>query len=184
MARARDDPDAFAEFYEAYAQRVLVFLTRRVLDVEAAFDMTSETFAQALRLRESFRGETAAEEQAWLFQIARTQLSRYWRRGIVERDATARLDVGRPELTIEELERVETLAGLGQLSAEIRDALEHLPADQRRAIELRVVLELDYAEVARELDISEDVARARVSRGLRALGRRLAHLRQLVEQAV
>jgi RNA polymerase sigma-70 factor (ECF subfamily) len=37
------------------------------------------------------------------------------------------------------------------------------------AIELRIVRELPYPEVAAELGVSEQTARARVSRGLRAL---------------
>ena len=54
------------------------------------------------------------------------------------------------------------------------DALGALPADQRRAVELRVVEEeLSYAELASALDVSEPTARARVSRGLRALARML-----------
>jgi RNA polymerase sigma-70 factor (ECF subfamily) len=47
--------------------------------------------------------------------------------------------------------------------------LETLAPDQREALRLRVVLELDYASVAERLGISQQAARARVSRGLRAL---------------
>ena len=82
LVRASRDPDAFAEFYEQYAERVLIFMTRRVFDVELAFDLTSETFALALERSEQFRGSTAEEEQGWLFAIARNLL--YGRRlGIV-----------------------------------------------------------------------------------------------------
>jgi len=48
-------------------------------------------------------------------------------------------------------------------------ALAALPEEQRRAVELRVVQEHGYAEIATMLGISEQNARARVSRGLRAL---------------
>ena len=42
-------PDAFVALYERDAEAVLVFLTRRTLDVEVALDLTAETFAQAWR---------------------------------------------------------------------------------------------------------------------------------------
>jgi RNA polymerase sigma-70 factor (ECF subfamily) len=159
----------FAEFYDAYYDRVLRFVVRRVLDPELAFDLISETFAKALARRSQFRGNSAEEEQAWLFSIARTELSHFWRSGKVEQAAIQRFAVDVPVLTELELERMESLAGLNDLSDELGHALLALPADQRRAVELRVVEELSYAEVASALGVSEPTARARVSRGLRSL---------------
>ena len=47
--------------------------------------------------------------------------------------------------------------------------LAELQDDQREALRLRVVCELEYATVAQRLGVSEATARARVSRGLRRL---------------
>jgi Sigma-70, region 4 len=52
---------------------------------------------------------------------------------------------------------------------ELAAALATLSEPVRRAIELRVVDELPYADLAARLQISEQAARARVSRGLTAL---------------
>jgi RNA polymerase sigma-70 factor, ECF subfamily len=169
LAQSRQDPDAFAAFYDAYAERILLFLVRRVLDVDTAFDLLSETFATALERRHQFRGSTAEEEQGWLYSIARSELSHFWRDGKVERIALARLGVGVPALSDPEIERIEQLAGINELVPALHDAMASLPEDQRRAVELRVVEEHGYAEVARILGVSEQTARARVSRGLRAL---------------
>ena len=173
LVQAREDPDAFAAFYDAYAERILVFFTRRVLDVDTAFDLLSETFATALEQRGKFRGATAEEEQGWLFAIARSELSRYWRHGRVERTALARLGVPVPGLSDPEIERIEELAGIAGLAAQLEDAMRTLPEDQRRAVELRVVCECGYDDVAGRLGVSEQTARARVSRGLRALSSHL-----------
>ena len=183
LAQSREDPEAFARFYDAYAERVLVFFTRRVFDVDVAFDLLSETFAMALERRRQFRGATAEEEQGWLFAIARSELSHYWRSGRVERNALARLGVPAPELTDPEIERIEDLAGLGELARPLADAMAALPSEQRRAVELRVVDECGYADVARRLGVSEQTARARVSRGLRALALRLETRETVFEDA-
>ncbi len=53
---------------------------------------------------------------------------------------------------------MELAAALAQLSPAVRDA-----------VRLRVVDELPYLDVANQLDITEQAARARVSRGLAAL---------------
>jgi hypothetical protein len=39
LVQSREDPNAFADFFDAYGERVLVFFTRRVLDVDVAFDL-------------------------------------------------------------------------------------------------------------------------------------------------
>jgi RNA polymerase sigma-70 factor (ECF subfamily) len=80
----------------------------------------------------------------------------------------------RPELTDVDLERLEDLAALGDLRRRVAALLHDLPADARRALDLRVVQELGYDAVAAALGVSEQTARARVSRALRALAGRLA----------
>lgn len=87
LARARSDPDTFAAFYDRYCEAVLRYFAGRLLEVEIALDLMSETFAKALRQRLQFRGATQSEERAWLFAIAGSELSNYWRRGEVERRA-------------------------------------------------------------------------------------------------
>jgi RNA polymerase sigma-70 factor, ECF subfamily len=169
LVQSQDDLEVFAEFYDAYYDRVLSFLVRRVFEPELAFDLLSETFAKALERRHQFRGDSAEQEQAWLFSIARTELSHYWRSGKTERAAVNRFAITVPTLTEAETERIEALAGLNGLGDELSTALAQLPADQRRAVTLRVIDELSYAEVAAALEVSEPTARARVSRGLRTL---------------
>jgi RNA polymerase sigma-70 factor (ECF subfamily) len=174
LRRSRDDPDAFADFYDAYSERILGFLMRRVLDAEVALDLASETFAKALERRRQFRGTTAEEEQAWLVTIARSELSHYWARGKVQREALERLGVPVPGLTDADIERVEELADLRVMADQLHGAIAQLPAEQRQAVQLRIVQELAYHDLARELNITEQTARARVSRGLRALAATLA----------
>lgn len=169
LVQAQRDPAAFATFYDTYSDRVLAFLVRRVLDPEIAFDLLSETFAKALERRQQFRGSSAGEEQGWLFSIARTELSHYWRSGRVERETLRRYALEVPPLAAAEHDRIEGLAGLGELSEALTTALSALPREQQDAIRLRVIEELSYPELASVLGISEATARARVSRGLRAL---------------
>ena len=169
LARVPSDPDAFADFYERYAERVLRFFAHRVAQPDVAFDLTSETFAVALERCGQFRGATPEEEQGWLFAIARSQLSHFWRRGAVERAALTRLGIPVVTPDAEELERIEALADLETVRGEVAAALGALSGDQREAVQMRVVGEMDYAEIAVRVGVTEDVVRARVSRGLRTL---------------
>jgi RNA polymerase sigma-70 factor (ECF subfamily) len=158
-----------AVLYDELSKRVLVYFTRRTYDGEVALDLTAETFARAMAARRRFRGDTHAEAQAWVWGIARNVLGEFFERGRVERRALRRLGLRAPVATDDEIARIELLAELGDLRTAVAEALDAVGADQREALRLRVVEELDYAAVARRLGVSEATARARVSRGLRRL---------------
>jgi RNA polymerase sigma-70 factor (ECF subfamily) len=74
-----------------------------------------------------------------------------------------------PTLHEDDFGEIERAAGLASLRSVLRFELQRLSGDQRDALQLRVVDELPYPEDARRLGITEATARARVSRGLRAL---------------
>jgi RNA polymerase sigma factor (sigma-70 family) len=144
-------PSAFSHVYEAKAQEVLVFLLRRTFDAEVARDLTAETFAQAFEHRGRFRGRTDAEAEAWLYGIARHQLSRYARKGVVQRRAVERLGIEVPQVSDDDHQRIVELAGLADLRKTVADAFSTLPTDQREALRLRVVDEHAYRDVAATL---------------------------------
>ncbi|WP_354697218.1 RNA polymerase sigma factor [Paraconexibacter sp. AEG42_29] len=169
------EPAGFVALYRRESEAVLAFCARRVLDPETAMDLTAETFAQAYRGRRGFRGTTEPEAKAWLLTIARRQIASFLKRGSMDRRATQRLGIQTPTLTPDQAEEIERRVGLPQLRVVLGEELARLSVDQRDALRLRVVEERSYEEVARSLGISEATARARVSRGLRALGVALGH---------
>jgi RNA polymerase sigma-70 factor, ECF subfamily len=184
LVRARADPELFADYYADRYEQVLAFFAKRVLDPETAFDLMAETFAAAFAALPKFRGETEMECHSWLWTIARNKLYRWRQRGQVERKARERLGIETAVMTSFEFERVEELADLDRISADIHGALDQLGADQREGVRLRVLEERSYEEMALQLGVSEDVARARVSRGLRQLSRLLEQQRGELEETV
>ena len=157
--------------YDRHARTMLGFFARRTFEPEVAVDLVAETFARAFVERSRCRARTDAEQAAWLYGIARHLLADWRRRAHVERRALAKLGVERRALTEDEYDRIETLAGLGEV---IAAGLGQLTDDHRDALQLRIVEEREYADVARELGVSEQTARARVSRALGALRRHLS----------
>jgi DNA-directed RNA polymerase specialized sigma24 family protein len=88
----------FAAMYAREGEVVLVFLARRTVDAAIAADLAAETFAQAFRAWPRLLGRPEEEVRAWLFTVARRQVSRYLRRGRVERRAVQRLGIRLPSL--------------------------------------------------------------------------------------
>jgi RNA polymerase sigma factor (sigma-70 family) len=177
-----EDANAFMELYVREREVVTVFIVRRTFDVSVAADLTAETFALALTSWSRLRGRSQEEQRAWLFTVARRQVARYFRRSRIELRATQRLGIQVPEVDADDVAAIEERAGLAELRASVRAELERLSAEQRQALRLRVVEERSYEEVALALGISEQAARARVSRGLRALARALEPQRVIWEE--
>ena len=171
LRRARRDPDAFRLFYERHAVRVRAWLRRATGSTEVANDLTAETFAQALVSLKQFRGSTDEQATAWLYGIARNLLSQYWRQQRVETAARERLHM--PVRDYGAYEEADELADAQGLAPILDAALASLSQHEREALDLRVVEELRFDEVAERLAVASPAARMRVTRALRALRARL-----------
>jgi RNA polymerase sigma-70 factor (ECF subfamily) len=109
---------------------------------------------------------------SFLYGIARN-LARGWRRrGRVDHAARTRLHMPVRD-PADYISEVEERAVAHMLAPRLARAVRALPGDQRAAVELRIVEELSYGEVASRLGCSEPAARQRVARGLRTLKERL-----------
>lgn len=166
MAQASIDIEAL---YAVHREALLLFLVRRTADAQVALDLWAETFAHAAAGLWRFHGSGEDEAAGWLYGIARRRLALYYRRGHAERRALERLKLERPPADAGLLAEIEHRAGLAALRTVLAAALAQLSPGVREAVQLRVVDEVSYPDVARLLGISEQAARARVSRGLAAL---------------
>jgi RNA polymerase sigma factor (sigma-70 family) len=164
------DADDISDLYARHARQLVAFFARRTYDPELAVELMAETFAAVVADRRRCRASTPEEALAWLYGIARNRYSDWLRHARVERRALTRLGLDPPQLSDAELERIDDLAGTAALRAEVADRLHALAPDHRAALQLRVVEECSYEDVAERLGVTEQTARARVSRGLRALG--------------
>lgn len=161
---AASDAAVFAALYERHALRIYTWCQRRL--EWAASDLTAETFAQAWLSKDRFRDEHGGSALPWLFGIAQNVLRETVRLDRVETRARERLglplDLGAEEGYAAVEERLSPRTALAT-------ALDQLPKHERDALELRVVDELPYDQVAARLAIQPAAARLRVSRALRRL---------------
>ncbi|WP_354697293.1 hypothetical protein DSM112329_02916 [Paraconexibacter sp. AEG42_29] len=171
MPRLSLTAEVLGEVFSEHGDALVAYFARRTFDPEVAFDLTAETFAEAVACRHRFRGEHIDQVIAWIYGIAANQLRTFVRRGHIERRALRRLGLERPSLTDSDLERIERDAGLQDLREVIAASLAQLPLHHREAVRLRVLEDRSYADTAAALQISEQTARAHVSRGLRRLAK-------------
>lgn len=165
VARAtRGDGDAFAELFDRHASVIRGWLRKQTRDPHVAADLLAETFAQAWIHRARFRDQAGGSAAPWLFGIARKLLAGWRRQGRIEAAARRKLGMAEHVAVVEPLDPLDT-----PLAPELMAALDGLPPAQRKALELRVVHELEYPAVASRLGTSEGSARNRVHRALSAL---------------
>jgi RNA polymerase sigma factor (sigma-70 family) len=169
LGAARSDPQAFREFYDRYALWMHVWFQRHTGSESAALDLTAETFAQAWHSLRRFRDMADGSAAPWLFGIARNLLRQYYKHNRIETAARERLGLPLAFAESEDYDAVDERVAARSLAPALAAAVRLLPPDQRRALELRVVQQLDYEEVAGRLGCSQNAARLRVSRALRAL---------------
>lgn len=162
-AIASCDGGAFAVFYRRHLATVLAYLLRQTGDPETAADLAAEVFAAVLLSSGRYRS-TGASAAPWVIGIAHNKFLMSLRRGRVESKARRRLRFEALDFEDLDYERVETAAANG--SGRLASLVARLPADERFAVNARVVQERSYREIAEELRCSEMVVRKRVSRGL------------------
>ena len=159
IARAKDDPSAFAPVYLSYVDAVYRYCYRRLGTREAAEDATSLVFERVLKALPAYRGGVF---RAWLFTVAHNVVTDAYRAhrpsaglGVVDdlEDPTP----GPEDIVLLADERRLLLA-----------ALQLLPADQRRVVELRLS-GLPSTEVATVLERTPESVRALQLRAVRRL---------------
>jgi RNA polymerase sigma-70 factor (ECF subfamily) len=164
LRRSDEDAGAFAELYSRRVADVYRWLAVRIS--WAASDLTAETFARAWLHRTRFRDPGNGSVLPWLIGIAANLLADAARNDRIETRARERL--GLPlDLAFEDgyTEVEQRLSPRLALASYLSDLAPH----ERDALELRIVNELSYDEVAAQLSIAPAAARLRVSRALRRL---------------
>jgi RNA polymerase sigma-70 factor (ECF subfamily) len=182
LAAARaGSPEGLGQALET-CRRYLLLVAERNFDPAlrakgGASDLVQETFLEAQRDFGRFHGTTEAELLAWLRRLLLNNVVNFARR---YRD-TAKRAVGREVLLPGEGSSAGAggVAGSGpspsglamaqEQAQALQRALQRLPEDQRRVLELRFQEGMSFEEIGRVLDRSPDAARKLWSRALQRL---------------
>lgn len=167
MVRAvlEGDATAYRELVEKYQNRVYGMVYGMLRNREDARDIAQEAFVKAYRNLGSFRMDSSF--YTWLYRIAMNLAIDHTRKrkrqattgfddAIAARDEDGGIaEVHHGDNPGRQLERK-------QLYAQIMDALEKLPEDQKQVILLRELEGLSYKEIADVMDIPEGTVMSRL----------------------
>lgn len=168
-AFAAREPQALADFFDAFFTPVYSYVLRMVGDVTLAEDLTQEVFVQIYQKLETY--DPGRDPQPWVFAIATNQVRSHWRwRQVREKKSAAGAEW---EAAADEVAAPDELplAVMAQDEARerLRAAVEALPEDMRVPVLLRAYEGLAFEDIAAILEITSVAVRKRYSRALARL---------------
>lgn len=172
IAASQRRPELFGKLYRRHAVELTAFFYRRTTDPHVSADLLAETFAVAFEKRNKYKAAKGSGK-AWLYGIAKIELARYRRKQTVELRAVRKLGIDVPQLSEEDIERIEGLMIADALGPALHDAVDRLPPAEREAVQFRVVDGEDYDAIAARTGATVGALRVRVHRGLGRLATEL-----------
>ena len=140
----------FSDLLERHEREIFAYALRLTGDRDDADDVYQETFLAAFR---GWPPPRRGQERAWLYRIATNK--------VIDRTRKARRLVRMSDLRLAAPDRD------GVSMADLAAAVKVLPEGQRAAFVLRKVEDMDYSDIARILECSEEAARSRVAEALK-----------------
>jgi RNA polymerase sigma-70 factor (ECF subfamily) len=174
VRQAQKSPDAFARLYDQYYPKIFGYVLRRSANIEAAQDITSETFLKALGKLWQFRWRNVPFS-SWLYKIATNEVNQYFRK--VEYRKTVSLE----ELQERGLELLSSHDPEGELIEaqeelkqhqdflEIQAKIVQLPGKYQEVITLRFFEKKQIKEIAEILGKREGTIKSLLHRAVEKL---------------
>lgn len=166
-----DDPQQFAQVYEAFYNKIFGYAYRRTLNYEVAKDIAAETFLKAFVNIHSFKWKNVSILY-WLYKIATNELNRYFNHQRYKPRSLSRIEEeygmditsyshSESEITLlqGELEKHETFL-------QMNGAIKKLDTKYQEVIALRFFEHKSLSEIALILDKKEGTVKSLLSRGI------------------
>jgi RNA polymerase sigma-70 factor (ECF subfamily) len=174
VRRAQKAPDAFAKLYDQYYPKIFGYILRRTANLEAAQDITSETFLKALRKLWQFQWRNISFSP-WLYRIATNEVNQYFRKAEYKKSVSLEeLQEQGFELISShdpESELIEAQEKLEQHQdfLEIQKRIVRLPAKYQEVITLRFFEKKQLNEIAEILGKKEGTIKSLLHRAVEKL---------------
>ncbi len=174
VRQARKSPDAFAQLYDQYYPKIFGYVLRRSANIEAAQDITSETFLKALAKLWQFRWRSVSFS-SWLYKIATNETNQYFRRAEYKKSISLEElqehGFELPAAHDPESELIEAEEELKQHQdfLEIQAKIAQLPAKYQEVIALRFFEKKQIKEIAEILGKREGTIKSLLHRAVERL---------------
>jgi RNA polymerase sigma-70 factor (ECF subfamily) len=174
VRQAQKAPDAFAKLYDQYYPKIFGYVLRRTTNLEAAQDITSETFLKALKKLWQFRWRNISFS-SWLYKIATNEINQYFRKAEYKKSISMEelqeqgFELMSPHDPESELIEAQEKLKQYQDFLEIQEKIVRLPAKYQEVIALRFFEQKKINEIAEILGKKEGTVKSLLHRAVEKL---------------
>jgi RNA polymerase sigma-70 factor (ECF subfamily) len=174
VRQAQKGPDAFARLYDEYYPRIFGYVLRRSANLEAAQDITSETFLKALGKLWQFRWRNVSFS-SWLYKIASNEINQYFRKAEYKKSISLEelqeqgFELLSPHDPESELIEAQEKLQQHEDFLEIQAKIVQLPAKYQEVIALRFFEKKQIKEIAEILGKREGTIKSLLHRAVEKL---------------
>ncbi len=172
LLRARHDPEAFAELYERYVDRMYAYFYYRTGNHDDAEELTSRFFHRLMERLHLYE-DRGVPPSAWLYRIAHNMLAN-WKRDRSRRREVSLDGLGDP--VREGAHPEEEVVALAERE-EVLEVVRQLPPERQLLLYLKFVEGLPNAEIGKVMGRTEGAIKSLYHRTLVSLRRQLRQRR-------
>ena len=159
------DPEAFAQVYDSYADRIYRFIYFKVSNQEDAQDLTSEVFLKTWQYIID-GGKEIKNLNALFYKIARNLVIDYYRKSSSQKEILMEEEVlERQEAMINGLEKIEAKLQVEKIEAKLKE----LKDEYREVIILRYIEGFSISDMAEIFEKKKGAVRVLLYRALNTL---------------
>jgi len=174
VTQAQKSPDAFAKLYDQYYPKIFGYVLRRSANIEAAQDITSETFLKALGKLWQFQWRNVSFS-SWLYKIATNETNQYFRKAEYKKSISLEelqeqgFELRSPDDPESELIEAQEELKQHQDFLEIQEKITQLPTKYQEVIALRFFEKKQINEIAELLGKREGTIKSLLHRAIEKL---------------
>ncbi len=155
---AKSNPARFEVLYNRYYEPILQFVYKRVEGKEAAYDITSQVFLNAMTNIKGYKF-MGMPFSSWLYRIAVNEINQMFRSDKVRR--AVKVDEDELKYVMDELKTAEETESRYQM---ISEALGELDEEELQLVELRFFEQRAFKEIGEILNITENNSKVKLYR--------------------
>ncbi|HSY76001.1 MAG TPA: sigma-70 family RNA polymerase sigma factor [Bacteroidia bacterium] len=155
---AKTDPARFEVLYNKYYEPILQFVYKRVEGKEAAFDITSQVFLNAMLKLSQFKF-MGTPFSSWLYRIALNEINMLYRKDKIQR--SIKVDESELKSVIHEINPDDDIDAQYQRVTEV---LGDFPEEDIQLIELRFFEKRAFKEIGDIMNMTENNAKVKLYR--------------------
>ena len=163
----KGDQASFTAFYNTYFPRVFRFCRLRIKSAEDCQDIVQQSMTNAMKALASYRGE--ASLQTWLCQIARNEMSAWYKKTGKKLELNDSID--RAPGLLAAIESIpssitgETIHASDDILTElVQTSLDNLPSSYGKVLELKYIDGFSVAEIAAHMQMGEVAVQSLLAR--------------------